>query len=234
MDESSGERRSGRVVGKVIKRGDASSEPSGGEKPLLRPPPRAGVLNAEEYEAHTQAKQIVLDAQRRADEIKAEAIRYKEEVFAKAKEEAKADVQARQAEEIARAKMEAGQIIENAEKDIVDLALAVANRILGRDLERDPNLVMEICANAIEVARASKAMTFRVNPEDGKLLREKRPRLMELIGRQVDLAIRDDAEIERGGCIIQTDYGTIDAQIRTQFEMLRTLLMPDTAKKDVK
>jgi len=235
-DSSSGERRSsgGRVVGKVIKRGGGDGDSVSAEKPLLRPPPRAGVLNAEEYEAHTQAKQIVLDAQRRADEIKAEAIRYKEEVFAKAREEAKADVQARQAEEIARAKMEAGQIVANAEHDVVELALQIANKLIGRDLERDPELVMEICANAIQVARASKAMTFRVNPEDGKLLREKRPRLMELIGRQVDLAIRDDSEIERGGCVIQTDYGTIDAQIRTQFEMLRTLLMPDTAKKEVK
>jgi len=233
-DSSSGERRSGRVVGKVIKRGEGGSESASAEKPLLRPPPRAGVLNAEEYEAHTEAKRIILDAQRRADEIKAEAIRYKEEVFAKAKEEARADVQARQAEEIARAKMEAGQIIANVEKDVIELALQVANRILGRDLQREPELVLEICANAIEVARASKAMTFRVNPEDGKLLREKRPRLMELIGRQVDLAIRDDSEVERGGCVIQTDYGTIDAQIRTQFEMLRTLLMPDTAKKEVK
>jgi type III secretion protein L len=77
-------------------------------------------------------------------------------------------------------------------------------------------------------------MVLKVHPEDGKILREKRPRLMELIGRAVDIAIRDDAEVERGGCIIQTEYGTIDGQIRTQFEMLRNVLMPDTAKKENK
>lgn len=192
------------------------------------------MLNAEEYDAHQTAKQIVLDAQRKAEEIKAEALRFKEEIFGKARDEAKADVQARSAEEIARAKMQAGQILADSEKDALELALKIAEKIVGRDLERDPSVLLEITANAIQNARAQKALILRVHPEDGKVLREKRPRLMELIGRTVDLAIRDDSDVERGGCIIQTEYGVIDGQIRTQFEMLRNVLIPDTARKEVK
>ncbi len=224
------------MIGKVIKgdSGDISPlapvVPAGGAGPA----PRRGVVNAEEYEAKTVAKQIIADAQARAEEIKAEALRFKEEVFAKARDEAKADVQARQAEELARAKMQAGQIIADSEKDVVDLALKVAAKIISRDLERDPELVMEIVASCTEAARSSKAMIMKVHPEDGKLLREKKPRLIELIGRAVDISIRDDSEVERGGCIIQTEYGTIDGQIRTQFEMLRNVLMPADARKEVK
>lgn len=118
------------MIGKVIK-SDSGGSPGGEsgstEKPALRPAGR-GVMNAEEFEAHTQAKQIVLDAQKKAEEIKAEALRYKEEVFAKAREEAKADVQARAAEEIARAKMQAGQILQNSEKDVLELALKIAEK----------------------------------------------------------------------------------------------------------
>lgn len=229
------ERRAGsapRVIGKVIKSDSGELPPS--ERSAVAAPRRGGVLNAEEYDAHTTAKQIVLDAQKKAEEIKAEAIRYKEEVFAKARDEARADVQARAAEELARAKMQAGQVLAESEKDVLDLALKVAAKIIGRDLEREPDLVLEIVANCIEAGRGSKAMVLKVHPEDGKLLREKRPRLMELIGRAVDIAIRDDAEIDRGGCIIQTEYGTIDGQIRTQFEMLRNVLMPADGKKEVK
>ncbi|MCA2978432.1 MAG: flagellar assembly protein FliH [Myxococcaceae bacterium] len=230
------ERRSGpasRVLGKVIKSGEGG-DPHGSDKPILPPPRRGGVVNAEEFEAMTTAKQIVADAQKKAEEIKAEALRFKEEVFAKAREEAKADVQARAAEELARAKMQAGQIVAAAERDVLELALKMSAKIIGRDLERDPEVVLEICATAVEAARGSKAMVLKVHPDDGKVLREKRPRLMDLIGRAVDLAIRDDAEVERGGCVIQTEYGTIDGQIRTQFEMLRNVLMPDSAKKENK
>lgn len=220
-----------RVIGKVIKSDGADAAPLS-EKPVLPPPRRAGVVNAEEFEAHTTAKQIIIDAQKKAEEIKAEALRFKEEVFAKAREEAKADVQARAAEELAKAKMQAGQIVADAEKDVLELALKIAAKIIGRDLERSPESLVEIVATSIEAARGAKAMVLRVHPEDGKLLREKRPRLMELIGRAVDIAIRDDSDVERGGCVIQTEFGTIDGQIRTQFEMLRNVLMPADAKKE--
>lgn len=221
-----------RVIGKVIK-GDSEGA-SAAEKPLVAAPRRGGVVNAEEYEAKTAGKAIIAEAQARAEEIKSEALRYKEEVFAKAREEAKADVQARAAEEIARAKMQAGQIIAGAEGEVLDLALKVAAKIISRDLERDPDLLLEIVASCADAARSAKSMVFRVHPEDGKRLREKAPRLIELIGRTVDLSIRDDADIERGGCVITTPFGTIDGQIRTQFEMLRNLLMPTESKKEVK
>ncbi|MDP3231799.1 MAG: FliH/SctL family protein [Myxococcales bacterium] len=222
-----------RVLGKVIK-SDSGEHGPVTEKPMLPPPRRGGVVNAEEYEAMTTAKEIIAKAQQKAEEIKTEALRFKEEVFSKARDEAKADVQARAAEELARAKMQAGQIVADAEKDVLELALKMSAKIIGRDLERDPEVVLEICATTIEAARGSKAMVLKVHPEDGKVLREKRPRLMELIGRAVDIAIRDDAEIERGGCVIQTEYGVIDGQIRTQFEMLKNVLMPDGQKKESK
>lgn len=221
------------MIGKVIKGGGDSGEISP-LAPSAAAAPRRGVVNAEEFEARGVGKQIIADAQAKADEIKAEALRFKEEVFAKARDEAKADVQARAAEEIAKAKMQAGSIVAGAEKDVLELALKVAAKIITRDLERDPDVLLEIVAGCTEAARSSKAMIFKVHPEDGKRLREKAPRLIELIGRSIDITIRDDSDVERAGCIIQTEYGTIDGQIRTQFEMLRNLLMPVGEKKEVK
>lgn len=204
------------------------------EKPILPPPRRAQVVNAEEFEARTTAKDIITKANEEAAQIKAEALRFKEEVAAKAREEAKADVQARSAEELARAKLQAGQIIADSQKDVLELALMCANKIIGRDLERQPELVLEIVANCTEAARSSKAMVVKVNPEDGKRLRASMPRLLELIGRSVDISVRDDNDVERGGCIIRTEYGTIDGQIRTQIDMLRNVLTPTETKKEVK
>jgi type III secretion protein L len=216
-------------------RGDAANPDNPlNEKPVLRPPPRAGVVNAEDFEAMNSAKQIVADAHRKADEIVAEANRKRAEIFATASNEAKAEVVAKQAEEIAKAKMQAGQILANAESDIIDLACKVATKIIGRDLERDPEVLLEICATATEHSRAAKAMIMRVNPKDAAILREKKPRLMEKIGRTLEIAIREDTDIQPGGCIIQTEYGSIDAQIRTQVDMLQAVLMGDPGKKEAK
>lgn len=217
-----------RMSGKVIK-GGGPSDVALADK-ALRAPPRSGVLNGEEFEARSAAKQIVADAEARAAQIIAEAEAKRDAVFAQAREEARTEVFGKSSEELARAKMQAGQIIKGAEADIIDLACKVAAKIIGRDLEREPDVVMEICATAIESVRNAKAMVLRVHPKDGARLREKKPRLMELVGRSLDIAVRDDVDIEPGGCVIQTEFGTVDAQLRTQYEMLQNLFAPDPNK----
>ncbi|MFT3838020.1 MAG: FliH/SctL family protein [Myxococcaceae bacterium] len=219
------------VRAKVI-RGDAAEVPL--DRPALGPPRGGGVLRGDEAEARTTAQGIVQKAQQEAQAIIAAAARKKDEIFRKATEDAKAEVVARASEEIAKAKLQAGQVLAASEKDILELALRVSQKIIGRDLERDPKVVVEICANAIENARSAKALTLLVNPKDGQTLRDSRPKLMEAIGRAVDIAIKDDPDIQPGGCIIKTEFGTIDAQLSTQYDMLKNLLFPEAGKKEVK
>ncbi len=217
-----------RAPGKVIK-GDSATE--SGDRSVVRAP-RPGVLNSEEFEARTAAQRIKDEAEKAAAEIIAEAERGRGAIFAKAREAARAEVVAQCAVELARAKMQAGQIIAGAENDIIALACKVAEKLIGRDLERQPEVVVDLCATAIENVRQAKSMVLRVNPTDGAVLREKRPVLMAQIGRTLDLAIKDDPEVEPGGCIIQTEFGTIDAQLQTQLDMLKAVLLPDTSKRE--
>ncbi len=238
MADGPEDRRGGavRVIGKVIKGGAASSEGPAeiaSDRPALRPPGK-GVLNAEQFEAMTTASKIIQDAKAEAERILEEAQKQREEVFHKAREEARAEVMAAATAELAKAKMQAGQLLAAAETECVQLSLKIAEKIVGRALELDPSLVVEIAATAMENVRTAKAMILRVNPRDAQLLREKRPKLMELIGRTVDLAIKDDADVKPGGCIIQTEFGTIDAELKTQLEMLKQVLVPDTAKREMK
>jgi type III secretion protein L len=142
------------------------------------------------------------------------------------------EIAAQAATELAKAKMQAGQLLAASENELVALACQIAEKIIGRDLQRQPELVVEICANAIENVRHAKAMVLRVHPKDGAILREKRPVLMSLIGRAMDLSVKDDPDVEPGGCIVQTEFGTLDAQLKTQFEMLRAVLVPDNAKRE--
>jgi type III secretion protein L len=218
--------------GKVI-RGGSSAELPPMDKPALGPPPRRpGVVSAEDYEAKQTGNKIIEEAKRQADEIRAQAERDKQAVFDKAVEDARAQVAVEQGELILRTKMQIGEMMQAMERDVLDLALKISAKIIGRDLERDPMVVAEIAATAIEVARAAKAMILRVNPKDAQTLRNAKPKLMELIGRTLELSIRDDADVEPGGCIIQTEFGTIDAQIKTQYQMLENVLRPPDGKKE--
>jgi type III secretion protein L len=228
------EERKPRLIGRVLRqsavmdpvRPVAEQAPPAGAPPPA--PKRPAVVSAGDYEAGEKAKHILAEAQAQAARIIQEAEVEKQAIFEKAAADARAEVMAQATEELARAKMQAGQILQSMEKEILELALRISNKIIGRDLEREPDLIAEIAATAIEHARAAKAMVLRVNPKDGALLREKRKSLMELIGRTVELSIRDDADIQPGGCVIQTEFGTIDAQLKTQYDMLTNLLMGES------
>jgi type III secretion protein L len=115
-------------------------------------------------------------------------------------------------------------MLSDAKGDILELALKVAEKIIGRDLERAPQTIVEICATAIEYARHAKAMVLRVNPKDAAVLREKHKELLDRVGQLAAIAIKEDADVARGGVIIQTDGGVTDAQLSTQLEMLRLVL----------
>jgi type III secretion protein L len=107
----------------------------------------------------------------------------------------------------------------------------VAEKIIGTDLQRDPEVLLRICATAIETVRNARELVLRVNPADAALLRAKKAELLDLIGRMKDLAVKEDPAVRAGGCVIETDAGTIDAQLHIQLEMLEAVLLPDPAKK---
>ena len=219
------------AIGKVIK-GDGSGEPAVvPERPALRPP-RAGVMNAEVFDARQSAQGIIEEAHREKERIHAEALREREEVLAKAREQGRQEGLAQATEVLLRAKLQAGEMLASQEKDVIALACRISEKIIGRDIERQPELLIDMCATAIEQLRSAKAMVLRVHPKTAQVLRARKPELMELIGRAVDLAIREDPDVAPVGCIVQTEFGTVDAQLPTQFEMLQNVLLPDEGKKE--
>jgi type III secretion protein L len=219
------------AIGKVIK-GDSGAESlPGGDRPVLRPP-RPGVMNAEVFDARQTAQGIIEEAQNEKERILAEAQREREEVLAKAREQGRQEGLAQATETLLRAKMQAGEVLARQERDVVALACKIAERIIGRDVERDPSLLVDICARAIEELRNTRAVVLRVNPRSAAVLRAHKTELMELIGRAVDVAIKEDPDVAPVGCIVQTEFGKVDAQLPTQFEMLQNVLLPEQGKKE--
>lgn len=209
------------AIGKVIK-GDQAPESERASPSTSRP---RGVLDAEDFEARQTAQAHILAAQRKAQELIADAEARKAEFIAKGREQGRQEVLAQAQEVIAKAALQRDQMFVDARVEILQLALRVAERIIGRDLERQPETIVEICATAIEATRQNKAMVLRLNPVDAKVLRERQKDLFERVGQVVAIAFKEDPEVGRGGVIIQTDGGTTDAQLSTQIEMLRQVLL---------
>jgi type III secretion protein L len=210
-------------MGKVLKR-DLSPDPHGdASRSSLRSSRTGDVLDADP---------IVDAARKQAQEILEAASREKERIFSEARAAGRDEGLALVSEQILRAKIAHGEILASSERDLVVLALKIAEKILGRDLEREPSLVVDICARAVEIDRAAHHVVVRVNPQDAAILREQRGRMMELIGRVKEIAIKEDGDVPLHGCIVETESGVFDARLATQFEVLRRILLGDSTKTE--
>ncbi len=96
---------------------------------------------------------------------------------------------------------------------LVKLAFEVAQKIVMREVERDEKLVLSILKGALEEVRNEVNIKIRVSEEDFHFLTENR----DILGEALDDLSRFHFEavdmIDRGGCIVETNFGVIDAQM---------------------
>lgn len=111
-----------------------------------------------------------------------------------------------------------------AETRAVELALAIAEKIVGASLEVRPELVLELATGALRAAGERDHVVLLVNPDDLELLREAAGDLSAALGGIQRLEIVPERRIARGGCIVQTAAGEIDATVQTQLARAQEVL----------
>jgi flagellar assembly protein FliH len=177
--------------------------------------------------AQERATALLADTQKLAAESEANAQR---EGYERGLAEGRAAAQSEMDEMLATmrnliemARAERHKIIESAEPEIVRLAVSIAERILHQHVAVDRNAVLEMARSAIMRIVHRETVTVRVNPADIETMREHREQLMAM--NDIDnLRIIEDQRVDRGGVVLETEAGTVDAKISTQLREVRRLL----------
>lgn len=102
------------------------------------------------------------------------------------------------------------------EKSAMDVATAIASRVIRREIKRTPEVTLALVKEALELAAGSADVQLRMHPDDLEILGQKVERLAAELGRLGDAKIVADPSITPGGCRIDTRFGTIDQQIESQ------------------
>jgi flagellar biosynthesis/type III secretory pathway protein FliH len=123
---------------------------------------------------------------------------------------------------LVRAVAERDSLLASVEGDLVDLAFEIARRVLASAADRAA--VTEVAARALEAARLREHVTIRAHPEDLLALRAAEEELSARLVRAHGVALRGDAAVDRGGIVVETEAGRIDARLGTQLAALRRAL----------
>jgi flagellar assembly protein FliH len=98
------------------------------------------------------------------------------------------------------------------EEDTVKLAIAIARRVLNRELATDPDVILGLVKAAFAKLNAREAIRLRVSPPDAAVLQQHRPKL----DLPPALEIAGDTSLGVGSVIFETTRGQLDASVDTQ------------------
>lgn len=115
-------------------------------------------------------------------------------------------------------------MIRQTERQMVHLALAIARRIVQREVSLDPDLLLAMARVALERLGESARVTVRLHPEDYAAVGAER--VADFTTSNVTVAA--DPRLSRGACRVESDMGLLDAGVDAQLqEVGRALLGTD-------
>jgi len=178
----------------------------------------APVAPAQVFDARVEAERIVRQAQTEADRIRAQAA-------AEGRERGMAAV----TELLVGARAAASRARAAASGELRLLAVKIAEKIIGHELQARPEAIVDLVAEALTAAGASRQVTVRCHPDDLAALERGRPRLVERLARAQAVQFRVDGAVGRGGCVVETELATIDARLSTQLDAIERALRGEEA-----
>jgi len=112
------------------------------------------------------------------------------------------------------------KMIQETESALIQLALEAARKMVA-GLKIDAGTVEAVVREALSQVQDTTEVSIRLNPEDLALLHKHQSPLLGGLPETGPLRFVASTEVTRGGCIVQTRFGLIDAQRETKLEQLR-------------
>lgn len=117
------------------------------------------------------------------------------------------------------------RVVHEAEPFLVELATAIAKKIIGEHLAVEPEWTKSHVRRTLERRREKGLITLCVAPSQFAKMQDSRAELTLAVDSEAELVIVPDATVDEGGCVVRTSFGSIDARIDTQLAELKAALM---------
>ena len=142
-------------------------------------------------------------------------------------EEGRAQCQAKVEEELKRAIHLANEIgrarvsaLEEQDRDIVEVALAISQKIILREVETDKEFLVRQVRQILELLLNKSLVTLKVNPHDIESLDSLHQQLGAEFVEGDHLVIEADESVEQGGCLVEQPSLQLDARLQQQLETI--------------
>ncbi|MGC9312254.1 MAG: flagellar assembly protein FliH [Sediminispirochaetaceae bacterium] len=110
------------------------------------------------------------------------------------------------------------EIIEQSETQLINLVLLIAKKVVKVISENQKNVVINNVIQALRKLKSRGEVLIKVNLDDVELTTEHVKDFMRMVDNVQSVTVVEDSTVDKGGCVIETDFGEIDARISSQLQ----------------
>ncbi len=110
------------------------------------------------------------------------------------------------------------EIIEESETQLINLVLMITKKVVKVISENQKNVVINNVIQALRKLKSRGEVLIKVNLEDVELTTDHVKDFMRMVDNVQSVTVVEDSTVDKGGCIIETDFGEIDARISSQLQ----------------
>jgi len=124
-----------------------------------------------------------------------------------------------------RAQDKRGDILVEMEQEVIDLVLLISRKVIKTISENQRGVVLQNVVQALRKVKARGDIIVRVNLADLKLTTEHTKDFIKMMEGASSVQVQEDSTVDPGGCVIETDFGEIDARISSQLAELEAKIL---------
>lgn len=117
------------------------------------------------------------------------------------------------------------EIIDQSETQLINLVLLISQKVIKVISENQKNVVINNVIQALRKLKSRGDVVIRVNLTDVQLTSDHVQDFMRMVENVRSITVLEDSSVDKGGCIIETDFGQIDARISSQFKEIEENIM---------
>jgi len=191
-------------------------------------------------DAEIEAEKIINEAKEKAAEIENEVRQSLEGERKKAREEGREEGRQEGYDEgkteverlvqrtqvmLERAQNKRVEILNETEQEIIDLVLLIARKVIKTISENQRDVIVSNVIQSLRKIKGKGSVIIRVNMVDLQMATDHKDEFIKLVEGANSIQVVEDSTVDSGGCIIETDFGEIDARISSQLAELENKIL---------
>lgn len=194
--------------------------------------PGTKILPADTFSTLLSAEEVLETVQKDAKQYREEVIRELEAEKEAARKEGFAVGMEAWVDQIRLLEKEVDAVHSELSRLVAPLAIKAAKKIVGRELEMNKDVLVDIVANSLKAVSQHQVISIYIHPSDREALEANKERLRSLFDRLESLTIQARDDIEPGGCVVETEAGIINVELEHQWQRLEQAIGALVAKPD--